>query len=137
MKPAPKPGKIIVTKQLAPDNLPASFPEQTFRFTGNISYQVDNGVHFFDLKAGPRNPGSVTFDRAAGTRWTFEEKPVTGFQRSTPTCTSKPAAGGAASVITVTGLKVDVDLAAGDTVTCTFVNTAPCARRSASSTCAR
>ena len=40
--PAPKPGKIIVTKQLAPDNLPSSFPQQTVRFTGNISYEKDN-----------------------------------------------------------------------------------------------
>ena len=125
VSPAPKPGKIVVTKRLAPDNLPDDFPKQTFRFTGNISYEKDNqGVGFFNLTAGPRASGSVTFERAAGTQWTFqEEAPTTGFVASTPTCTSTPAAGGAVSGVTINGRAVAVDLAAGDTVRCTFVNT--------------
>ena len=127
VRPAPKPGRIIVTKQLAPDNLPADFPRQTVRFTGNISYQQDSqGVRFFNLTAGPGDPGSIEFDRAADTRWTFEEVPPAGsqFVSSAPTCTTSPAAGGVASGITIDGLEVAVDLAAGDTVRCTFVNTA-------------
>ena len=40
-----------------------------------------------------------------------------------PTCTSTPVAGGSASTIVVSGLAVSVNLAAGDTVRCTFVNT--------------
>ena len=125
VSPAPKPGKIVVTKRLAPDNLPDDFPKQTFRFTGNISYEKDNqGVGFFNLTAGPRASGSVTFERAAGTQWTFqEEAPTAGFVASTPTCTSTPAAGGAVSGVTINGRAVAVDLAAGDTVRCTFVNT--------------
>jgi hypothetical protein len=126
VKPAPLPGKIVVTKKLAPDNLPNDFPKQTVRFTGNISYEQDNqGVRFFNLTAGPGAPGSVTFDRAAGTEWTFQEQtPTADFVASTPTCTSTPAAGGAVSDVTINGLAVSVDLAAGDTVRCTFVNTA-------------
>jgi hypothetical protein len=125
VSPAPKPGRIIVTKRLAPDNLPQSFPRQTFRFTGNISYDQDSqGNRFFNLTAGPGAPASITFDRAAETEWTFQEQePTAGFIASPPTCTSTPAAGGTASGITVNGLAVAVDLAAGDTVRCTFVNT--------------
>lgn len=125
VKPAPEPGKIIVTKQLAPENLPSSFPRQTVRFTGNISYQQDSqGVRFFNLTAGPGDPGSIEFDRAAGIEWTFEEQaPTAGFTAGTPTCTTS-LTGDAASDITINGLAVAVDLAAGDTVRCTFVNTA-------------
>jgi uncharacterized protein DUF11 len=126
VSPAPKPGKIVVTKRLAPDNLPNDFPKQTVRFTGNISYEKDNqGVGFFNLTAGPGAPGSTTFERAAGTDWTFtEQAPTADFVASTPTCTSTPAPGGAASVVTINGRAVSVALAAGDTVRCTFVNTA-------------
>jgi hypothetical protein len=125
VSPAPPPGRIIVTKQLDPGNLPSTFPRQTVRFNGNISYQLDNqGVRFFNLTAGPGSPASATFDRAAGTAWDFEEVPLSGFTSSAPTCTSTPGTGGSSSGITITGLRVVVDLAPSDTVRCTFVNTA-------------
>ena len=126
VSPAPKPGRIVVTKQLAPANLPSNFPRQTFRYTGNISYERDShGVPFFNLTAGPGAPASVVFDRAAGTQWNFEEDAPDSalFVASAPTCTTDPAPGGAASGIAVNGLAVAVDLAAGDTVRCTYVNT--------------
>jgi hypothetical protein len=125
ISPAPKPGRIVVRKELAPENLPSNFPSQTFRFTGNISYQQDNqGNRFFNLSPGPGRPDSVTFDRAAETEWSFqEEAPAAGFVASQPICTSTPGAEGLTSGISVNGLAVTVNLAAGDTVTCTYVNT--------------
>jgi hypothetical protein len=114
VKPAPSAGTIVVEKQIVG---PDGTPPQTVRFTGNISYEtLPDGTGYFDLTAGLNDPGSMSFVRAGGSEWNFEEQVPPGFTLDPPTC----AVGG--STYTVSGSRVSVSLEAGDTVRCTFVN---------------
>ena len=121
VSPAPTSGKIIVEKRIVAPGTP---PAQTVRFTGNISYETEapGGPGVFYIKASTVSPGSASFVRAAGTDWDFEEDVPPGATLDPPTCVSTPAAGGASSTYSVTGRRVTVALAAGDTMRCTFVN---------------
>ena len=120
VQPPPEAGTIIVRKELAPDANPNSFT-----FTGNISYgdSNGNGQKDFVLTPGVDSPASITFIRGAVTGdddpWTFEEVAQPGWQLvgGEPTCTAEGDSG-----IDITGAAVSVTLAAGDVVTCTYVN---------------
>ncbi len=120
VQPPPEAGTIIVRKELAPDANPNSF-----MFTGNISYgdSNGNGQNDFVLTPGVGSPASITFIRGAVTGdddpWTFEELSQPGWQLvgGEPTCTAEGD-----SDVDVTGAAVSVRLAAGDVVTCTYVN---------------
>jgi hypothetical protein len=116
VSPAPTSGTIVVEKRIVG---PDGTPPQTVRFTGNISYETTpDGTGFFDLTASLSNPGSMSFIRAAGSNWYFEEQVPPGWTLDPPTCVSA----GASSTYTVAGSRVTVALAAGDTMHCTFVN---------------
>jgi hypothetical protein len=118
VRPPPTSGTIIVRKVV--DDEDATAPND-FRFEGNISYTPDQT---FTLRAAAGNPDSATFYRAAtgadDAPWTVREVPQDGWQLASLSCTSSsgasvvgtdPAAGSA-----------NVRLAAGDTVTCTYVD---------------
>jgi hypothetical protein len=105
---SPVQGKIIVRK-----TMPSGSPSATFSFGGDLSF-TDNGS--FNLAAG----ASQTFTRAAGETWTiFENSPTAPFAYDSLNCTS---AGGSTYTYTSASRKVEVALAANDTVTCTFAN---------------
>lgn len=120
VQPPPEAGTIIVRKELAPDANPNSFT-----FTGNISYGDSDGnaQNDFVLTPGVGTPASITFIRGAVTGdedpWTFEEVSQPGWEivGGEPTCTAEGASG-----IDIDGAAVAVTLAAGDVVTCTYVN---------------
>jgi len=104
----PVQGKIIVRK-----TMPSGSPSATFSFGGDLSF-TDNGS--FNLAAG----ASQTFTRAAGETWTiFENAPTAPFAYDSLNCSS---AGGSTYTYTAASRKVEVALAANDTVTCTFTN---------------
>ena len=106
------------------DNLPDDFPKQTFRFTGNISYEKDTRASA--SSTSPRVQGPGVGDVRAGGGHSVDVPGEAADRRvrgGHPDVRLDPAAGGAVSGVTINGLAVAVDLAAGDTVRCTFVNT--------------
>jgi hypothetical protein len=112
--PPPRSGTIVVTKQL---DAPPGSATQAFRFQGDISYTND---HAFTLTAGPGRPASATFYRAGGQTWSFREDALPGYGVERLTCASAAGTSGA-DTDAGTGATA-VHLAAGDTVTCTYVN---------------
>ncbi len=121
VQPPPEAGTIIVRKEITTEsNGPASF-----QFEGNVSYGDTDGnaQNDFVLTADTSLPGSQTFIRGevtgAAPPWDFTEVPQLGWTlvNGEPDCTQT---GG--SVVTITGATVEVTLEAGDTVTCTYVN---------------
>lgn len=113
--PPPSSGTIVIRKQVEGENATS----ETFGFGGNVSYNPGGA---FDLTAGPGKPASETFYRAetavGEAPWTVSEQVPAGWQltrldcsSATSTVTTDLAAGSAA-----------IALAAGDTVTCTYVN---------------
>ncbi|MGD9958316.1 prealbumin-like fold domain-containing protein [Nocardioides sp.] len=116
VQPPPEAGTIVVRKAITADS---SGPE-SFDFTGNVSYNPGGA---FSLTANNAAPGSVSFIRGETTPgvppWDFQELPTDGWDLvgGEPTC-QHPGA----STVTVTGARVSVDLAAGDVVTCTYLN---------------
>ena len=115
VKPPPTSGTIIVRKELR--DAPANTPTQTVGFTGNISFEQNQK---FTVTTGPNTPGSTTFYRAGGADWSFSEDPpsrLTAFER-----VSCAKTGNSTITANQAARKVTVSLAAGDVVTCTFVN---------------
>lgn len=113
--PPPSSGTIVIRKEVRGPNAPT----ETFGYGGNVSYNAGGA---FDLTAGPGKPDSITFYRAetrAGDRpWTAVENVPAGW-----TLTGIECSDGASTVTTdVAGGRVSIQLAAGDTVTCTYVN---------------
>ena len=84
VKPRPEtPGKIIIRKVL---NQPGA-PPTTFQFESNASFTGDN---LFTLAPRGDSPASITFERASGQVWTFEELiPLLGDPDPDPTCVSQ------------------------------------------------
>jgi hypothetical protein len=117
VKPPPTSGTIVVRKEV---DAPAGHPSESFRFTGNISYNVDQS---FTLSAAPGKPGSTTFFRAGGTTWDFTEQVPGGWQLTAITCTSTLRSSTIRTDV-ATG-RTEVDLQAGDTVTCTYSDRLP------------
>lgn len=111
--PPPQAGIVVVKKQItAGSSSPARFD-----FQGNISYNP-GGV--FSLTA-PGSGSSISFVRAVGTLWNFTEQVPAGWRLESLTCEK----GNPASAFTITGARVDVSVAEGDTVTCTYLNDQP------------
>ena len=121
-------GKIIVRKHL--EGLPAGTPAQTFQFRGNISFTNDDPINHpddgtFALTASPTVDGATTFVREAQSLWNFREVDPGPNFTVTVACTSQK------NTSTIKNpdpnparpLGVEVGLADGDTVTCTYTNT--------------
>jgi Domain of unknown function DUF11 len=129
--PPPPAGTIIVRKRLTvPPDAP-DVPTQTFRFTGNVSFTPDPAnpsdpqKNYFDVTGGVSDAdiaaGKATFPRAAGSTWTFRERPPAS---SAATFTDVQCTSTNSTVTksdTVPG-EVSVLLGAGDVVTCTYTN---------------
>ena len=117
--PPPTSGTIVVRKAL---DAPADTAQHTFEFSGNLSFNADGA---FTLDAAPGQPGEQTFYRAAvppgGAPWTFTEVPQAGWSLTGLGCTS--STGTSATRVNAATGSVEVDLAGGDTVTCTYTNT--------------
>jgi uncharacterized protein DUF11 len=121
-------GTIIVRKHIA--GVPTSTPAQTFDFRGNVSFANTDPVNHpddgtFALTASATTDGSAKFVREAGSLWNFREVPTqTGLQSTTVSCTS---ATGRSTITNPDTTRppngVEVALADGDTVTCTYTNT--------------
>ncbi|GLZ77220.1 hypothetical protein Afil01_20270 [Actinorhabdospora filicis] len=111
----PEPGTIVVRKEL-----PSGYTDSgTAFYTGNVSYEA-GGKFQIDLTDG--QPNQVSFRRnatgAGDDPWTFTEHNTPGWDMRSLTCASRNGD----SVPTVTGKTASIVLAAGDTVTCTYVN---------------
>jgi uncharacterized repeat protein (TIGR01451 family) len=113
--PAPTSGTIVIRKQVE-----GSEADETFRFSGNVSYD-EGGV--FDLSASEGDPGSIEFVRAetgAGDEpWTVVEDAREGWDLTGLSCASEL---GSTSATDLAARRVQITLLAGDTVTCTFTN---------------
>ncbi len=113
--PPPSSGKIVIRKKVEGSG---SSP-QTFRFGGNVSYNP-GGV--FELSAAPEAPGEITFfrgeTRPGEAPWTVNEEVPQGWKLTDLHCVS---AGSRVTTDPATA-SVSIDLAAGDTVTCTYVD---------------
>ncbi|MDO8189299.1 DUF11 domain-containing protein [Conexibacter sp. JD483] len=115
--PPPTAGTIVVRKEVDAPGTNALTP---FHFSGNISYTVD---HDFTLTAADGRPDAATFHRAAtgagDAPWSFSEDGLSGWQREAVRCVSETRQ---SAVAIAPGGEVQVRLAAGDVVTCTYVN---------------
>ncbi|GAA4051674.1 hypothetical protein GCM10022248_18570 [Nonomuraea soli] len=113
--PPPQAGTIVVRKEI----VGGGSDEHTVGLHGNVSYNPGGG---FQIDATPGDPGDITFNRAetlpGDDPWEFEEDPVPGWTLDSLTCVSADGT----STSDVTGAKASITLAAGDTVTCTYVN---------------
>ncbi|WP_353943346.1 hypothetical protein ABII15_18010 [Streptomyces sp. HUAS MG91] len=125
--PPPDAGTIKVIKKVGPD----SAGESDFRFDGNVSYADTNGdgTNDFVLHSSAQKQDEITFVRGAGgAPWTFKEvvPADSGWNPPTrPSCTAVASDGGegTSAVRTDSVGATSVELAAGDTVTCTYTNT--------------
>jgi uncharacterized repeat protein (TIGR01451 family) len=113
--PPPSSGTIVIRKKVE-----GSGPEpQRFRFGGNVSYNPGGA---FELSAAPASAGEITFYRAE-TRpgdepWTVHEEVPDGWTLADLHCDSA----GSQVNTNPTSASVSIDLVAGDTVTCTYVD---------------
>jgi uncharacterized repeat protein (TIGR01451 family) len=114
--PPPTSGTIIIRKEVSdpPD------ADQDFQFAGNLTFNADGR---FDLSVRDGNPASVTFYRAETTAstppWTVREVVPPGWTLEDLSCDSPGASTETVNLATATAL---INLAAGDTVTCTYTN---------------
>lgn len=113
--PPPSSGTIVIRKQVEG----SGSESQDFEFGGNVSY---NPGGTFDLSASPASPGEQTFyraeTRAGEDPWTVDEEVPEGWVLTDLTCQE-----GASQVTTDRqDGSVSIRLAAGDTVTCTYVD---------------
>jgi hypothetical protein len=116
---APAPGTIVVQKQLAAGETASD----AFQFTGTVSYNPGGD---FEVPAN----GSVSFVRDSGVDWNFRERvapdPLAdpAFSFTSVTCTSTDGQSTfPGSTFPSANPFVSVDLAPGDRVVCTYVNT--------------
>ena len=119
VRPPPTSGTIIIRKEVSE---PAG-ATQSFEFGGNITFEDDGR---FDLSVKNGNPASATFYRGAtmGTGgtvppWTVHEVVPAGWTLSGLRCDSP---GPSTEVISQPTASVAINLAANDTVTCTYTN---------------
>lgn len=115
--PPPTSGTIIVRKAVAGDD---AYPNN-FNFQGNISYDPAGR---FSIDARPGVPGSDTFYRAQttgdDTTWRFREIAQPNWDLESLSCVS--ASQQSQTTVDLAQGSVAVNLAAGDTVTCTYVD---------------
>jgi uncharacterized repeat protein (TIGR01451 family) len=113
--PPPSSGTLIIRKEVR--NAPNA--NESFVMGGNISYEAS---HTFTLKVSNGQPASQTFFRAdtsgGAPPWIVQEQPTDGWALLDLSCTQ------GASTVTIdrAAAKATIDLAAGDTVTCTYTN---------------
>jgi uncharacterized repeat protein (TIGR01451 family) len=113
--PPPSSGTIVVRKEVR--NAPNA--SESFVMGGNVSYDPSGT---FSLNVNNGQPASQTFFRAdtsgGAPPWTVQEQPTSGWKRLNLACTH------GASTVTIDRAagKATIDLAAGDTVTCTYTN---------------
>ncbi len=113
--PPPSSGTIVIRKEVEGGGTAA----ETFHFGGNVSY---NPGGTFELSAASGSPDSETFfrgeTRAGEDPWTVDEEVPDGWTLAGLTCEH-----GASQVTTdQKDASVSIRLAAGDTVTCTYVD---------------
>lgn len=113
--PPPSSGTIVIRKEVQGSGAGT----ETFGFGGNVSYNPGGA---FDLTAGPGKPASETFYRAetglGDQPWRVSEAVPAGWALTGLDCTSA-----ASTVATdLASGRATISLAAGDTVTCTYVN---------------
>jgi uncharacterized repeat protein (TIGR01451 family) len=113
--PPPSSGTIVIRKEVEGQTSTA----QDFQFGGNVSYNPGGA---FDLAASPGKPAETTFfrgeTRAGEKPWTVQEEVPDGWALTGLHCES------ASSQVTTDrgSATVSIRLAAGDTVTCTYVD---------------
>nr|WP_246345439.1 DUF11 domain-containing protein [Conexibacter arvalis] len=118
VKPPPTSGTIVVRKVV---DDPQASATQSFRFVGNVSFTP---ARDFTLSATHGLSGEATFYRAA-TRagdepWTIREEQPPGWRLTDLSCIS--SSGESVAATDVATAAASIRLAAGDTVTCTYVN---------------
>ena len=116
VRPPPTSGTIVIRKEVR--GTPGA--TQTFTFDGNLSFNEGN---LFNLRVSNGQPASQTFYRAAtdasDAPWVVHERVPGGWRLAQLSCL--PTAG--SSVTTdLAGARLEIRLAPGDTVTCTYVN---------------
>ena len=116
VRPPPTSGTIVIRKEVR--DPPGA--TQTFTFDGNLSFNEGN---VFNLRVSDGQPASETFYRAAtgaaDAPWTVHERVPGGWTLAQLSCQS---AGGSVVTTDLAGARVEIRLAAEDTVTCTYVN---------------
>ena len=113
--PPPTSGTIIIRKEVS--DPPGA--DQNFQFGGNLTFNADGR---FDLDVQDGNPASQTFYRAeTGTNapWTVRELVPPGWNLENLACESP---GASTEVVTQATASAVINLAAGDTVTCTYTD---------------
>ncbi|MFZ4721063.1 MAG: prealbumin-like fold domain-containing protein [Ilumatobacteraceae bacterium] len=116
VKPPPEAGIINIRKQLANGRtLPADI---SFPFDGNLSFNP-GGDFSVEVPANTNASASKEFVRGAGgAPWVANEIVPDGFVFVSVTCVSANDT----STWTPSGTSVSIELGAGDTITCTFLN---------------
>ncbi|MFI0976218.1 prealbumin-like fold domain-containing protein [Streptomyces sp. NPDC021093] len=118
----PEPGTIVVRKELPPGYTDTG----TAHFSGNVSYNPD-GEFTVDLTDG--KPNQVSFRRQAtepgDAPWTITEHNTPGWDVRSLSCVSAKNT----STTDTSGKTASITLAAGDTVTCTYVDERVTARQ--------
>jgi uncharacterized repeat protein (TIGR01451 family) len=116
VRPPPTSGTIVIRKEVR--DPPGA--THTFTFDGNLSFNEGNA---FNLRVSDGQPASETFYRAAtgpaDTPWAVRERVPGGWTLAQLSCQST---GGSVVTTDLAGANVEIRLAAGDTVTCTYVN---------------
>lgn len=116
VRPPPTSGTIVIRKETRTDQ-PAT---QTFNFDGNLSF---NQGGLFGLRVQNGNPASQTFYRAetdpTDEPWTVREQVPGGWRLADLDCA---AAGSSTAAIDLAAATAEIDLVAGDVITCTYVN---------------
>jgi uncharacterized repeat protein (TIGR01451 family) len=117
VRPPPTSGTIVIRKEVSEP--PGA--DQSFEFTGNLSFNEDGR---FTLNVQDGNPAQARFYRAAttgpsgtGVPWTVREVVPPGWTLTDLSCESPGP-----STEVIAGPEVVINLAADDTVTCTFTN---------------
>ena len=116
VRPPPTSGTIVIRKEVR--GTPGA--TQTFTFDGNLSFNEGN---VFNLRVSNGQPASQTFYRAAtgaaDAPWVVHERVPGGWRLAQLSCQST---GGSVATTDLAGARAEIRLAAGDTVTCTYVN---------------
>lgn len=121
----PQSGTITIVKQV--EGAAGEQVQQTASFSGNLSYDVGGR---FQLASRTGAPAQMSFQRdatgQAGAPWSVVELPQAGWRLDRVTCTSTSGRSTAQTTTVNSAVEAGsaaVTLAAGDDVTCTFVNT--------------
>ncbi|MDQ5840456.1 MAG: DUF11 domain-containing protein [Chloroflexota bacterium] len=116
VRPPPTSGTIVIRKEIRSEE-PAT---QTFSFDGNLSF---NQGGLFNLRVDNGRAASQTFFRGAtgpgDDPWTVRELAPGGWNLADLDCAAQ---GSSTAAIDLAAGRADITLAAGDRITCTYVN---------------